>query len=161
MFKQKKGEIVEVDAKYDFSYLRSEKDFVTRKWHRFPVENDWHNMKKRYDTESPERIDPEIDKKSEILKNRDWPFGISLPGAFWQLRDWCGFENLCILMVEKEDFVCEMANFWKDFVIKIIKKIVSKIKLDYVVINEDMANKEKSMISTNMIRKFLSSLWSQ
>ncbi len=159
----KKGEIVEIDERYDFSYLRGAKDFVTRKWHKFPVENenDWIDMKKRYNPLTPERIDPEIDKKADILKERDWVLEISLPGPFWQLRDWCGFENLCILMAENEEFVVDMVNFWKDFVKEILKKIVFKIEFDYVIINEDMAYKEKSMISPFMIRKFLMDCWSQ
>ncbi|MCM8804287.1 MAG: hypothetical protein NC833_03420 [Candidatus Omnitrophica bacterium] len=159
----KKGEIVEIDEKYDFSYLRSAKDFVTRKWHKFPVENlnDWEDMKKRFNPESPERIDPEIDKKAEIVNHRDWVLGIGVPGPFWQLRDWCGFENLCIFMAEKEDFVLEMSLFWKNFVSEMLKKILSKIQIDYLMINEDMAYKEKSMISPNMIRKFLMPVWSQ
>ncbi|MCS7181298.1 MAG: hypothetical protein NZ891_08150, partial [bacterium] len=158
-----KGEIVEVDERYDFSYLRSAKDFVTRKWHKFPVENeiDWQDMKKRYNPDESERIDPEIDKKAEILKKRDWPLGISFAGPFWQLRDWCGFENLCIFMAIKEDFVYEMVFFWKDFVSKILKKLTSKIQFDFAVINEDMAYKEKSMISPTMIRKYLMPCWSE
>ncbi len=159
----KKGEIVEIDKKYDFSYLRSAKDFVTRKWHKFPVENlnDWQNMKKRFDPETEGRIDPDIEKKSKIINDRDWVFGIGISGPFWQLRDWCGFENLCIFMAENEDFVLEMANFWKDFISQILKKILLKIKIDYIIISEDMAYKEKSMISPNMIRKFLSPCWSE
>ncbi len=158
-----KGEIVEIDERYDFTYLRSAKDFVTRKWHKFPVENlnDWEDMKKRYDSESPERIDTKIDEKAEILKDRDWVLGISFPGPFWQLRDWCGFENLCIFMAEKEDFVFEMANFWKSFVSNILKKLVSRIQFDYAIINEDMAYKEKSMISPSMIKKYLMVCWSE
>jgi len=158
-----KGEIVEIDEKYDFTYLRSAKDFVTRKWHKFPVENtdDWENMKKRYNPEAPERIDSEIDKKAEILNERDWVLSIGFPGVFWQLRDWCGFENLCIFMATEQDFVFEMANFWKDFVSSILKKILPKIKIDSVIINEDMAYKEKSMISPYMVKKFLLPCWSE
>jgi len=156
-----KGEIVEIEEKYDFTYLRSAKDFVTRKWHKFPVENlsDWEDMKRRYNPETPERIDPEIDRKSEILKERDWVLGIYFNGPFWQLRDWCGFENLCIFMLEKEDFVLEMTSFWKEFVSKILKKLVSKVQFDYAIISEDMAYKEKGMISPYMIRKYLMPCW--
>jgi len=158
-----KGEIVEIDEKYDFTYLRSAKDFVTRKWHKFPVENinDWYNMKKRFNPETPERIDSEIDKKAKILNERDWVLNIGFPGPFWQLRDWCGFENLCIFMVTQEDFVLEMANFWKDFVSSILKKVLKKINIDSVIISEDMAYKEKSMISPQMVKKFLLPCWSE
>ena len=30
------GAIVEISDQYDYTYLREAKDFVTRKWHRFP-----------------------------------------------------------------------------------------------------------------------------
>ncbi len=37
------GAITEISDEYDYTYIRSPKDFVTRKWHRFPVQNraDW------------------------------------------------------------------------------------------------------------------------
>jgi len=45
--------VVKISDEFDYTYLRSAKDFVTRKWHKFPVENraDWKEMKKRYDPE--------------------------------------------------------------------------------------------------------------
>jgi len=33
------GAVVEISDPYDFLYLRSARDFVTRHWHRFPVQN--------------------------------------------------------------------------------------------------------------------------
>ncbi|MCK4417247.1 MAG: hypothetical protein KAV99_03690, partial [Candidatus Latescibacteria bacterium] len=44
------GAITEISDEYDYTYIRSAKDFVTRKWHKFPVEDrkDWEEMKKRY-----------------------------------------------------------------------------------------------------------------
>jgi hypothetical protein len=39
----------------------------------------------------------------------------------------CGFENLCIFMATEEDFVLEMANFWKDFVSSILKLNIQDI----------------------------------
>ena len=37
------GAITEISDEYDYTYIRSPKDFVTRKWHRFPAQNraDW------------------------------------------------------------------------------------------------------------------------
>ncbi|MCM8830268.1 MAG: hypothetical protein NC824_04640 [Candidatus Omnitrophica bacterium] len=157
-----KGAIVEISDNFDFTYLRSAKDFVTRKWHKFPVENlsDWEEMKKRYNPESPERIPSDIKEIGEKIKDRDYIISIGIPGPFWQLRDWCGFENLCILMATEPDFVMEMANFWNAFVLTVLDRIEGHIVFDSVVINEDMAYKEKSMISPAMARKFLVPVWS-
>lgn len=157
-----KGAVVEISDVYDFSYLRSAKDFVTRKWHKFPVENeqDWSEMKKRYNPQSPERYPENIPEVSRILKNRDYALGLGIPGPFWQMRDWCGFENLCMMMAEKTDFIEEMVLFWRDFVLRVLEPFLKGIAFDYVILNEDMAYKEKSMISPAMTEKFLVPVWS-
>ncbi|MCM8777517.1 MAG: hypothetical protein NC905_04565 [Candidatus Omnitrophica bacterium] len=157
-----KGAIVEISDSFDLSYLRKAKDFVTRKWHKFPVENisDWEEMKKRYNPQSPERIPANIKEIGEKIKDRDYIIKIGIPGPFWQLRDWCGFENLCILMATEPDFIMEMTNFWNAFVLTVLDRIEGHIVFDSIVINEDMAYKEKSMISPAMARKFLVPVWS-
>ncbi len=33
------GNIVEISDEYDYTYIRNARDFVTRRWHKFPVEN--------------------------------------------------------------------------------------------------------------------------
>lgn len=158
-----KGATVEIEDKYDFSYLRYAKDFVTRKWHKFPVETkqDWEQMKKRFDPNSPERIDQELREKAKLVKERDWVLTLSIPGPFWQMRDWCGLENLCIFMIDKPDFVKDMGEFWREFVTEMLKKVVNVVQFDSVIINEDMAYKGKSMLSPSMVREFLMPCWKE
>ncbi len=157
-----KGTVVEIADNFDVTYLRSAKDFVTRKYIKFPVENvkDWEAMKKRYDANDPSRISANLKEVSGKLNNRDYPLATSISGPFWQLRDWCGFENLCMLMATEQDFVMEMVNFWKDFVLSILSKLKGYMSYDSVIISEDMAYKEKSMISPAMARKYLMPVWS-
>jgi len=157
-----KGAIVEIADNFDVTYLRSAKDFVTRKWHKFPVENekDWDNMKKRYDAKDPARVSPDIREIGEKLRGRDYLFNANISGPFWQLRDWCGFENLCILMATRQDFVEEMVKFWKGFILEVLGRIKGHISFDSVIISEDMAYKEKSMISPAMAEKYLMPAWS-
>ncbi|HOJ39237.1 MAG TPA: uroporphyrinogen decarboxylase family protein, partial [bacterium] len=156
-----KGAVVEISDRYDVTYLRSAKDFVTRKWHKFPVETaaDWEEMKKRYNPDSPERYPEDIEATAAALKDRDYVLGIGFSGPFWAMRDWCGFEGLCLLMATQPDFVMEMATFWKNFVLKVLDRVVDRIVLDYVIISEDMAYKEKAMVSPAMARKFLVPCW--
>ncbi|MCM8769002.1 MAG: hypothetical protein NC911_04915 [Candidatus Omnitrophica bacterium] len=156
-----KGAIVEISDRYDVTYLRSAKDFVTRKWHKFPVETaeDWEEMKKRYNPDTPERYPEDRKATTAALKDRSYVLGIGIPGPFWAMRDWCGFENLCLMMATQPDFVLEMATFWKNFVLQVLERVINDIRLDYVIINEDMAYKEKAMISPAMVRKFLSPCW--
>lgn len=151
------GAITEISDQYDYTYIRSAKDFVTRKWHKFPVETreDWEAMKWRYDPRAAGRFPADFEARCERNRERDTVVGIHFNGPFWQLREWCGFEGLCLKMIEQPAFVAEMAEFWTEFVSATMKPILERVQLDYVGISEDMAYKEHSMISPRMARIFL------
>ena len=95
------GAITEISDKYDYTYIRSAKDFVTRKWHKFPVENnkDWESMKQRYSVNTSGRYPDDFDRRCRDLKKRDYPVGLNISGPFWQLRD--SFE----VIGEKEEII--------------------------------------------------------
>jgi hypothetical protein len=152
------GAITEISDEYDYTYIRSAKDFVTRKWHRFPVQSreDWEErIKWRYDPHHPERFPPDFDERCAALRDRDYPLTVSVNGPFWQLREWVGMENLCMLMVDDPDFVIEMVGAWTEFVSATLAQITARVELDNVHLSEDMAYKAHSMISPRMVRHFL------
>ena len=151
------GAITEISDKYDYTYIREGKDFVTRRWIKFPVRDyaDWDRMKKRFCPETPGRYSADFEDRCQASRNRDIPIGLNINGPFWQLREWCGMENLCMLMIEDPDWVQEMVDFWANFVSKVMRPILTKAELDYVLIAEDMAYKAHSMISPRMVRQFL------
>lgn len=151
------GAITEISDEYDYTYIRSAKDFVTRKWHKFPVQGreDWEKMKERFNPKTPGRYPDNFEERCKKLKKRDYVVSVSINGPFWQMREWCGFENLCIFMIEDPEFILEMVNFWTEFVSEVMKPILDRVELDRVGISEDMAYKSFSMISPNMTRKFL------
>jgi hypothetical protein len=152
------GAITEISDEYDYTYIRSAKDFVTRKWHRFPVQSreDWEErIKWRYDPHHPERFPPDFDERCAALRDRDYPLTVSVNGPFWQLREWVGMENLCMLMVDDPDFVIEMVGAWTEFVSATLAQITARVELDNVHLSEDMAYKAHSMISPRMVRQFL------
>ena len=151
------GAVVEISDRYDYTYLRHAKDFVTRKWHKFPVETraDWESMRQRYDPRFPGRFAADLEDRCRALADRDYPAGISFNGPFWQLREWCGFEGLCTLMATDPDFVQEMCESWAEFVSGTMAPILQRVQLDHVLISEDMAFKAHSMISPAMTRRFL------
>lgn len=151
------GAITEISDKYDYTYIREAKDFVTRKWHRFPVQSwdDWEAMKSRYDPNTPGRFPADFQARCEALKDRDYPVQISVNGPFWQMREWLGLENLCIYMVEQPELIQDMCDFWQQFVYKTMEKVLEGMVPDTVWIHEDMAYKAHSMISPTMSRRFL------
>ncbi len=151
------GAITEISDEYDYTYIRSAKDFVTRKWHKFPVESrdDWENIKWRYDVDAPGRFPDDFEQRCKELAERDYVLRVHVNGPFWQLREWVGFEGLCMMMLEDADFVMEMADFWMEFVSATLARILERVDMDVLGISEDMAFKAHSMISPAMVREFL------
>ena len=152
------GAITEISDQYDYTYLRSAKDFVTRKWHRFPVESrrDWEEkIKWRYDVRHPDRFPADFEERCRAARDRDYVLELTVSGPFWQLREWSGFENLCLLLVDQPDFVHETIDFWADFVLRTLAPILERVELDNITVSEDMAFKLHSMISPAMVRRFL------
>ena len=151
------GAITEISDKYDYTYIRSAKDFVTRKWHRFPVQTreEWEGMKKRFNPREPGRHDKDLVGHCKAMKDRDYVVGFGFNGPFWQIREWVGMENLCVMMLDDPEFVQDMVDFWIDFVSKTMEPILDNVAVDHVLISEDMAYKAHSMISPKMTRQFL------
>jgi len=151
------GAITEISDKYDYTYIRGAKDFVTRKWHRFPVQtrDDWEAMKKRYDPQAPGRFPDDFEERCRKMRDRDYVVSVHFNAPFWQMREWCGMEGLCMFMAEDPEFVDEMAGFWTEFVSQTLAPILERVELDSIGISEDMAFKAHSMISPKMVRRFL------
>ena len=156
------GAITEISDEYDYTYIRSAKDFVTRKWHRFPVQSraDWEErIRWRYTLDHPERFPADFDARCARLRDRAGVLWLDIPGPFWQLREWVGFENLCVLMADDPAFVQGMAAFWAAFVLEMLARILPKATPDVIQVSEDMAYKMHSMISPAMTRRFLMPAW--
>lgn len=152
------GAITEISDEFDYTYIRSAKDFVTRKWHRFPVQdrNDWEErIKWRYDPHDAERFPADFPERCAAVRERDYPLTVSFNGPFWQMREWVGMENLCMLMIDDPEFVMDMAQTWSQFVSATLTQITAHVVLDAVHMSEDMAYKAHSMISPAMVRRFL------
>ncbi|MEE4310602.1 MAG: uroporphyrinogen decarboxylase family protein [candidate division KSB1 bacterium] len=157
------GNVVEISDEYDYTYIRSPKDFVTRKWHAFPVatRSDFEKMKVRYNPEEKVRYPSDFDALMKKVAGRDVLFTIHFAGPLWQLREWCGFEPMCMLFLEDPEFVREMVQFYTNFISKTLRRALDTGMVDRIWISEDMAYKEKSMISPQMARDFLMPAWSK
>ena len=156
-----KGNVCEISDEFDPTYLRDAPDFVTRSWIKCPVESrtDWPDMECRYDPDDPKRFPDDFAERCKLLEQRDYPSTLFFSGPFWQLREWLGFENLCMLFLDDPDFADEMIRCWREFVGEMLKKMFRTFVPDCVMINEDMAYKEKPMIGPDMCRRFLLDTW--
>ena len=159
-----KGNICEIGDEYDPSYCGGKGghfDFCTRRWIKCPVENwdDWEQMKTRYNPEDPARFPADFDERAAKLKDRDYFLSLHFSGPFWQLREWMGFEQLCMAFVDEPDLVRAQLKFWEEHCAAMMDKIFQKITPDAIHISEDMAYKAKAMISMDMTREFIMPVW--
>ncbi len=152
------GAITEISDQYDYTYIRSAKDFVTRHWHSFPVKNraDWEEkIRWRYNPADPLRFTPEFWAAAEAAQASGKAVTITVNGPFWQLREWVGMEGLCTMMVDDPQLVRDMAQMWTEFTVAVLETLLRRVRLDVLRISEDMAYKAHSMISPAMTRRFL------
>jgi len=151
-----KGNICEISDEFDVTYLRAAKDFCTRRWIKCPVtcRDDWERMKARYHVDTPGRFPDDFHRRCERATDRDYVLGVGFSGPFWQMREWCGFEGLCIMMIDEPDLVADMAAFWTEFVAACLERILARVSPDVAHLSEDMAYKAKAMISPAMTREF-------
>lgn len=152
-----KGNICEIGLEFTVEYLRNATDFVTRRWIKCPVETraDWEDMKRRYDADDPARYPANAAVVGRQLAAREHVVGFSFSGPFWQLREWLGFEQLCVLFHDDPDWIREMVAFWEAYVARLLKNAFRYVQPDFVHLSEDMAYKEHAMISPAMTREFL------
>ncbi len=158
-----KGNICEISDEFDVTYLRSARDFVTRSWVRCPVENraDWLQMRERYDPADPGRFPANFARLGASLADREHVIKIIISGPFWIMREWCGFEGLCMMMIDQPDLVAEMADFYRGFITDMFAHMLEHVVPDHVQFSEDMAYKEKAMISPAMTREFCQPCWNE
>jgi uroporphyrinogen decarboxylase len=153
--------------------------FATRRYLEFPVKTpaDFEKMKERFDPHTPERtesdeggsapdtLNPDGYRRyypglgwrdlAALCRGGDLPVSAGLPGLYWTARDWCGFEGLSIMFHEQPRLVHEMMEFWTWFLLEICREPFSQIRVDQLVISEDMAYKHAAMISPQHIREFM------
>ncbi|HEY3376462.1 MAG TPA: uroporphyrinogen decarboxylase family protein [Armatimonadota bacterium] len=155
------GNITEISDAFDVTYLRTARDFVTRKWHAFPVTTpaDFTAMTARYELDTPGRFPHDFPERARVLAARDYVSCVSLAGPFWQMREWCGFEPLCLLFHDDPAFIAAMVQFWSDFVADMLARLFATHVPDQLLINEDMAYKGASMLSPAMTRHYLLPVW--
>lgn len=153
--------------------------FVTRQYLEFFVKDweTWEEMKSHFDPHSPERTGPGGDggELTDLNPNRyrhigdgpnwwnlvdqcnnaDVPVFVTVPCLYWTARDMCGFEGLSMLFYDNPMLVHEIFEYWTWFLMELLDEPLSRIKVDKVCLNEDMAYKGMSMISPAMIREFM------
>jgi len=131
--------------------------FNTRSYISHPVKNreDWSEMRKRYDPSTPGRYPQDWNQQVEKYRNHEYPISSTIPGLFFQCRDWVGFENLCLLFYDDPALVHEMMEHVTVFSMEVLHCALHEVEVDLVIFSEDMAYKHAAMISPAMFHEFV------
>jgi uroporphyrinogen decarboxylase len=153
--------------------------FATRRYLDFPVKTpaDFEKMKERFDPHTPQRTasdqgapvpdtmnpdgyrhyrpGPGWRDQVAACASGDLPVSAGLPGLYWTARDWCGFEGLSLMFHEQPRLVHEMMEFWTWFLMEIAAEPLANIRVDHLILSEDMAYKHAAMISPQHLRVFM------
>lgn len=131
--------------------------FVTRTWLKFPVldRRDFLEMKKRYDHSDPARYPDNWKLRADALNRAPVATHLSIPFLFWTVRDWMGFENLCLAFYDQPELLDEMFSFLTDFIIETLKRGIDDLRIDIVELKEDMAYKGAPMISPELFERLM------
>ena len=151
------GNVVEISDKFDYTYIREAKDFVTRRWISFPVTDreSWLRMRERYNPDTPGRVPDDMPAVAQRMRSYTGVTQIHINGPFWQLREWMGMEPLCIAFIDMPDLVHEMIDYWCDYVLAVLDKALPYAAPAVIHMSEDMAYKAHPMIGPDMTREFI------
>jgi len=115
----------------------------------------WKEYKKRLAPNIPERWPAEWQSYVEKMNNRDFPVCLQAGSFFGFLREWMGLERLLYAFYDDPNLIEDMMDTILNLELEVIKRTVKDIKVDWVLLWEDMAYKTGPLISPAMFRKFM------
>ena len=74
-------------------------------------------MKKRYRSDDPFRIIERWKIRAAALNASTVPVNLWIPFLFWTIRDWMGFEGICLGFHDQPMLIREMCEFLIDYYI--------------------------------------------
>jgi len=143
------GDILKVSKKYPWRMP---------KYLEHPVKNraTWRDYKRRLDPNTPGRLPEEWDEYISQINSEDYPNMLSLCGFFGPIRNMMGLEKTLYMFYDDPNLIEEIMEHMLQFNLEMIRKTVGAgLKVDIVMIWEDMAYKGGPLISPEMFHKFM------
>ena len=115
----------------------------------------WNEYKKRLDPDTPERWPSDWNAFVEKRNSTDSPTMLLFEGFFGVLREWSGMERLLYMFYDDPKLVEDMMDQVLYLEMGVAKRAFKDLRIDCVRFWEDMAYKSGTLISPDMIRKFM------
>ena len=119
--------------------------------------DDWDQIKKRFDPDSPERYHADWDAFNGYLESTGAVanLGFAFYGVFGTPRDLMGAEELLVAFIAQPDLVHDMMDHLTDCWIRIYDRVTEHVQVACIHMWEDMSGRQGSLISPQMIRDFM------
>ncbi len=124
---------------------------------RYPIQKkeDWDRIKAFFDPEVPGRISLDWAETAEDYDERAYPLGISVGSLYGWLRNLMGVHNISIAFYRNPDWVAEMMDTLVNLWIKLIRKTLTDVKVDFASWWEDMCYSSGPLISVKLFEEFM------
>ena len=122
-----------------------------------PVKNlkDWEQYKDRFRAETAGRVPENIDAICDELNAAEVPVSYDFFPFFFRLGFYAlGMEPFMTAFYDQPELIHAMFSYWSDFALETLRPVLSKVKLDYVTIAEDLAYKDCTHISPRIYEEF-------
>lgn len=136
----------------DMGSLPMELDSPVKDW------KTWNEYKQHYDLSTIEqRLPKNWDKIVERLKNRDFPIRLGgTNGGFLGFpRQIMGVTDYLMALYDEPELIHDICNTFASFLIAYYQRICRDVQVDCLLIWEDMAGKQGTLISPDHFREFL------
>ncbi|HQP99456.1 MAG TPA: uroporphyrinogen decarboxylase family protein [bacterium] len=135
--------------------LKVHSELSMPQWLEFPVKNraDWDSFKERLDL----RTRP-LPTKEEIEQEVDfrYPVAFTFCGFYGAPRNLFGEENLSYAYYDQPGLIHDILEYWLAYCKENVRRIAGLVRIDYVLIWEDMSYKTAPLISPATFREFMS-----
>ncbi|MCI4438606.1 hypothetical protein JHC27_01955 [archaeon] len=138
--------------------------YIRKKWTstiplhlRWPLKNkeDWEKIRPFFDPDTPGRMPLNYDEIVEGYKERDYPLGIHVGSLYGWLRDLMGVQGISLAFYKDPDWVAEMMNTLVNLWIKLIRRALKNVKVDFATWWEDMCYNRGPLLSVKLFEEFM------
>ncbi|HOX06360.1 MAG TPA: uroporphyrinogen decarboxylase family protein [Planctomycetota bacterium] len=127
----------------------------------FPVARpeDFPAVRRRLVSSDPQRLPRDLDARAASRAQRDCPLCLgrncAANGFYWRAREFMGTENLSLAWYDHPALLHEMMEFYANFIIETSRPVLERVRVDYFVLNEDMAMKGGPLLGPDTFREFI------
>ena len=124
----------------------------------FPVKRrqDWEEMIKRFDPHDPRRYPknwgPDLIEYYDTVER---VVRMDITGFFGEARWLMGLERLLMTFYDDPGWIHDIMDFWEHFIIETCREAIENVKIDYVVLWEDMCYNKAMLLSPRFFREFI------